>query len=106
MPTDNMPMDGMDESYSGSAPVKPPVESVDKENEESSEDTALVSNKILRPDGEPLKAGEEVKVRIVKNYGDESEIAYCSKAGAEETPSTPGTDDTSEGEIEALDTGE
>lgn len=80
MPED-MPNDGMmDESY-GNAPVeKPPEKSVDEENAESS--TALVSNKILSPEGAPLKEGDEIVVTVVKNYGDESEIKYAPKGGA------------------------
>lgn len=84
--------DELDESYS--APVTPPEQeaapskpSVDDENAMS--DTALVPNKILSPDGEPLKEGEEIVVRIVKNHGDECEIEYAPKGG-EESPETSG----------------
>lgn len=86
----------MDESYSG--PVTRPGQSdataaekpsVDEENAAS--DTALVSNKILSPDGEPLKEGDEIVVRIVKNYGNESEIEYAPKKEAEsESQTMPG----------------
>lgn len=88
--------DEMDESYS--APVTPPEKeetateakpSVDDENAMS--DTALVPNKILSPEGEPLKEGDEIVVRIVRNHGDESEIEYAPKKGAEEeSPETSG----------------
>lgn len=84
----------MDESYT--APVTPPgegeeappaeKESVDKENAEAQ--TALVSNKILSPEGEPLKEGDEIVVKVVKNYGDESEIMYAPKKEGAETEST------------------
>lgn len=98
----------MDDTYAGSAPVTKPTEaekpSVDEENTESS--TALVPNKILSPDGEPLKEGEEIVVRVVRNHGDQSEIEYAPKEGATEEPSetegemTPGNE---EAEIAALD---
>lgn len=84
--------DELDESYS--APVTPPEQeaetkpSVDDENAMS--DTALVPNKILSPDGEPLKEGEEIVVRVVKNHGDECEIEYAPKSGDEESPETAG----------------
>ena len=91
--------DEMDESYgSKPAPVTPPgegeeapteqKESVDEENAEAQ--TAVVSNKILSPEGEPLKEGDEIVVKIVKNYGDESEIMYAPKkeGGGAETEST------------------
>lgn len=97
----------MDDTYSapvtkpGSTEAKP---SVDDENAMSN--TAVVSNKILSPNGEPLKEGEEIVVRIVKNYGDESEIEYAPKEGggteepSDEGETTPGNE---EAEIAALD---
>lgn len=79
----------MDSSYGSSdqGEVKPPdesgAESVDEKNETA--ETTVVPNKILSPDGEPLKEGDEIVVQIVKNYGDESEIKYAPhKAGEEE----------------------
>ena len=77
--------DDMDESYGPTAPMKPAEDkgptpekpSVDEEN--ADEQTALVSNKILSPEGEPLKEGDEIVVKVVKNYGDESEIMYAPK---------------------------
>lgn len=83
MPKYNPTADDMDEAYGGdtaaaeSAPAKAADETVDQENAE--EMTALVSNKILSPEGEPLKEGDEIVVKIVKNYGDESEIMYAPK---------------------------
>lgn len=92
----------MDDSYS--APVTAPDQaaesetseetaSVDEENAASN--TALVSNKILSPEGEPLKEGDEIVVRIVKNYGNESEIEYAPHKEGEseeegETETMPG----------------
>lgn len=94
----------MDSSYSEPA-VAPPeksesAESVDEENAGAS--TAIISNKILSPDGEPLKEGDEIVVRVVKNYGDESEIEYAPKKGAEETM-TEEPESVEAGELSALD---
>lgn len=96
--------DAMDSSYA-SEPVKPPAEkpaeneSVDQEEAEAN--TALVDNKILSPEGEPLKEGDEIVVRVVKNYGDQSEIEYAPKKGGgeTETASTASPED----ELAALD---
>lgn len=84
----------MDSSY-GSESSSTPKESVDQENQESMEHTVVVPNKLLSPDGEPLKAGDEIVVQVVKNYGDESEIKYAPhKKGEEEeeTTETPESD--------------
>lgn len=98
----------MDDTYSAPAAVTKPESteakpSVDDENAMSK--TAVVSNKILSPDGGPLKEGEEIVVRIVKNYGDESEIEYAPKEGSTEEPSEEGetTPGNEEAEIAALD---
>lgn len=79
--------------YDNAAPVTPPdsapagpEESVDRENEEGN--TAVISNKILSPDGEPIKEGDEIVVRVVKNYGDESEIEYAPKEGGKAAAAT------------------
>ena len=94
----------MDESYGGgpAAPEKSgmPVEkpetadkpSVDEQNAE--EQTAIISNKILSPEGGPLKEGDEVVVRVVKNYGDESEVKYAPKKAGGESDSPGETDDS------------
>lgn len=60
-------------------------ESVDESNAEEGENTAVVSNKILSPDGEALNKGDEIVVQIVENYGDESLIKYAPKKGGDET---------------------
>lgn len=52
-------------------------ESVDHEKDMAA--TAIVPNKLLSPEGESLNTGDEIVVRIVKNYGDESEIEYAPK---------------------------
>lgn len=96
----------MDSSYGGGAAVEAPpdtgseaAESVDEENAGAA--TAIVSNKILSPDGEPLKEGDEIVVRVVKNYGDESEIEYAPKSGAEDTE-TEEPESVEAGELAAL----
>lgn len=78
-------------------------ESVDQEREEDMANTALVDNKVLAPDGEPLKAGDEIVVQVVKVYGDQSEIKYGPKKGGAAGPG-PGEEDTDR-EIESLDSG-
>lgn len=102
--------DEMDAEAYG-APVTKPGEdagatkeqpSVDQENAMS--DTALVPNKVLSPDGEPLQEGEEIVLVVVKNHGDESEVKYAPKKGGD----TEGTDEgetpgNEEAELSALD---
>lgn len=87
--------DELDSSYSSTpAPVTPPAEKESVDDENAAAETAVVSNKILSPEGEPLREGDEIVVRVVKNYGDESEIEYAPKGGGETTeePSTPEQD--------------
>lgn len=83
--------DELDESYS--APVTPPEggaesppgQSVDEENESSSE--ILVSKQEL-PAG--TKEGDTCTFRVVKDYGDEFSLEYA-KAGAGESPTESST---------------
>lgn len=73
-------------------------ESVDEESVE--DQTVLVSNKVLMgPDGTAPKEGDEIVVKVVKNYGDESEIVYAPASSAASTET-----DNSDAEIMALDT--
>lgn len=99
----------MDESY-GTAPVTPPDESESSEQPESMDEetdtatTTIVPNKILSPEGEPLKTGDEIVVRVVKNYGDESEIEYAPKEGASDTTEeSSATESTPEEDFSAMD---
>ena len=95
--------DEMDSGYS-EAPVSPPeesspAESVDEENAEATE--VVVPNKVLMgADGKPPKEGDEIVVKVVKNYGDESSIQYAPATPEGETTETPSVDE----EIAALDT--
>lgn len=92
-------MGEMDESYAGDEMTGSP-ESVDEEIE--SAHTTIVPNKILSPEGEALKAGDEIVVRVVKNYGDESEIEYAPKKGAEESEEYEEPESAEAGELAAL----
>lgn len=102
--------DEMDSGMYGAEPVTPPTEatagaeteSIDRENEEIAAQTAVISNKILSPDGEPLKEGDQIVLEVVKNYGDESEVKYAPKevGGEETTETSPGVEE----ELTAMDT--
>lgn len=94
-----------------SAPEPPPdpeekgepaeAQTTDEETAESM-NSAVVSNKVLAgPGGEPLKEGDEIVVKIIKNFGDESEIAYSTTK-----PGEIGAGDgsmSSDSEIDAMD---
>lgn len=93
----------MDSSYGADSldALKPPdgkekrageQPSVDEEN--ATAQTALISNKILSPEGEPIKPGDEIVLQVVKNYGDESEVKYAphKEGTGEESESTPEKD--------------
>lgn len=100
--------DELDSSYGSSkaAPVTPPdegakpEESVDEEN--AGQETALVSNKILSPEGESLKPGDEIVLQVVKNYGDECEVKYAPHK-SDEAASEPETSGAAE-DFAAMDT--
>ena len=90
---------------SGSSAAEPetPKQSVDQEEQEDAEQTAVISNKILSPEGEPLKEGDEVVLQVVKNYGDESEVKYAPhKAESETQPEESGGADY-ESDLAAMD---
>lgn len=98
MPKYNPSDEDMDMGMYSDTPAAPPaesepeVEAPDKGTETGT--TALVPNKVLSPEGEELKEGDEIVVRVVKNYGDETEIEYAPKKGGsaetEEPMSTEG----------------
>lgn len=96
------PSDEEMETYGASAPATSPDESesdAEKQSvdeEESGADTAVISNKILSPDGEPLKEGDEIVVQVVKNYGDESEIKYAPKKEGDYSEEEPMSQEASE----------
>ena len=64
----------------------PPEEGEEREPETTdqqtamSEHSALLPNKVLMgPDGMEPQEGDEIVLKVVKNYGDESEVAYAPK---------------------------
>jgi len=63
----------------------------------ASEQTAVVSNKILSPEGKPLNEGDEIVLQVVKNYGDECEVKYAPHKEGEEQGegAEPSTDNMS-----------
>ena len=74
---DDMPAEG-----EGAASDTP---SVDEENQMS--DTSLVSTKMLSPEGEPVKEGDEIMVKVVSVHGDQAIIKCVPKEeGGEEGP--------------------
>lgn len=78
------------------------TETIDETTAES-QNSAVVSNKVLTgPGGETPKEGDEIVLKVVKNFGDECEVAYSttkpSEIGASEGPMS-GAD----GEIDAMD---
>lgn len=87
--------------------VKPPAESAGKSPTESESvdeemaegSTAVVPNKVLTgPDGEPPKEGDEIVLKVIKNYGDESEVAYAPSKPAEPSQMSEAND-----ELDAMD---
>lgn len=71
------------------------------DEEESQSPTAVVDKKVLSPDGEPLKEGDEVVLTVVKCYGEECEVRYApKKSGGEVQP--PGMMDESNAELDSM----
>ncbi len=96
--------DDMGDAYGAETPVTPPkeqAESVDEEN--AGEDTAIIPNKILSPDGDPIKSGDEIVLQVVENFGDESSVKYAPKKGSESEMSESEEPESVEaGELAAL----
>lgn len=95
----------MDSIYSeeAEAPKEEAAETVDEESAESN--TAVVDNKVLSPDGEPLKEGDEIVLKVVKNYGGECEVIYApAKGGSKESPKSDM--DSANEELDAMNTKE
>ena len=85
---------GMDDSLYGESNSKSQdgKKSVDQEEQDDMATTAIVPTKMLQgKDDEPPKEGTECTVKVVKNYGDECEIAWVPKKGGatEESGETP-----------------
>lgn len=78
-------------------------ESIDAEEAESN--TAVVDNKILSPEGEELKEGDEVVFVVVKNYGGESEVRRKTVSASEGSVQPPGMMAEANAELDAMDEG-
>lgn len=94
----------MDSSYGGEDTVTKPAESIDRETAEA--DTTIVPNKILSPEGEPIKPGDEIVLQVVENFGEESSVKYAPKKEGDgesysDEESESGTD--YESELKAMD---
>ena len=85
------------------APAAEDKISVDQENAMS--DTALVPTKVLSPEGEPVNPGDEIVLRVVRVHGEDAEVEYAPKKGAQEPSGEGQTEDNTEAEIAALDKG-
>lgn len=77
-----------------------PQGSVDKQDEKEDANTAVVPAKVLQEaDGDELKEGDTITVRVVANYGDEVEIARAE----DKTPEEPaGAEAAPEDELDTL----
>jgi hypothetical protein len=73
------------------------AQSTDEETS-ATENSALVSNKVLRPDGSTPKEGDEVTMKVIKCYGDECEVSCSPKSTAPEKEPM-----SADSEIEAMD---
>jgi len=78
-------------------------ETIDQEEQES--ESAVVSNKVLSPGGEPLKEGDKIILTVVKNYGDESEVKYATESSASSVKPPGDGMAGAEAELEAMDMG-
>lgn len=102
MPKYDPSEDEMDESYrSPSSDTSSEAEPQSEDEEMSTATTAVVPNKLLSPDGSPIKEGDEIVVRIVKTYGDESEIEYAPKESGASEEDTSGESAYSPGNEES-----
>lgn len=90
MPTDAD--DGLDSLYSQEEPMEG-KESIDQEQAEEMETSAVVPVKLLQGGrSEPLKEGDEVMVKVKAVHGEEATIIYAppEKEGADEAkPEAP-----------------
>lgn len=91
---------GMDSMYPSEGATTPSEkttpETVDEETEDSSSKTALVPKKMCGS----CKVGDTMKMRVVKDYGDEVELECCSDS-EEDSKEEMSSDE----EIDAMDKG-
>lgn len=78
-------------------------ESIDEEEAEG--DTAVIDNKVLAPEGESLKEGDEIVLVVVKNYGGESEVRYAPKKKSGKEVQPPGMMAEANSELDSMDQG-
>lgn len=109
-PTPGAGAGDMDSMYASEGPgdneaAENPPESVDQEREEEDADSALIDNKILSPDGKPLKEGQKVTLTIRKVYGNESEVV-CDPGDYKDGDDRTGMAADADTEIEGLDKGD
>lgn len=100
--------DEMDGLYSGGEDKVAPPASIDQEEQEQMQETALVPVKLLDPhDGKGIKVGDEIMVKVTALHGDEAEIAYASGKSGEGDEGEEGKKDgdemSSDDEIDSLD---
>lgn len=89
---------GAYESDDAQDTASPPEET---DETETAANTAVVDNKVLMgADGRPPKEGDEIVVRVVKVYGDESEIEYAPAKGGEKP--TPPSEMTANQEFDSM----
>ena len=69
----------LDSLYSEDNASSDKPKSVDEQERKEMETTAIVPMKLLSPDGEPVREGDEITVKVNRLHGDdEAEISYCS----------------------------
>ena len=98
--------EAMDGLYGeGTAKPDKSPESVDEEEREEMANTAIVPMKVLQSgDGEPVKEGDEVVLKVVHVYGeDEVEVAY-SNTKPTSIPASEEEDDYGK-ELDSMDEG-
>lgn len=77
--------DGLDSLYSQNEPEdNEGRESIDQEEAEQMETSAVVPVKLLQGEGgEPVKVGDEIVVKVQALNGDQATIIYAPKEGSE-----------------------
>lgn len=88
------------------APEKPAETKPSTDEQNAMDDTALVPTKVLSPEGDSLKEGDEIVVEVVSVHGDQAIVKYAPKKGGEtEEPQTEGETKpgNEEAELSALD---
>lgn len=100
--------DEMDGLYGDGEDKGAPPASIDQQEQEQMQETAIVPVKLLDPhDGKGIKVGDEIMVKVTALHGDEAEIAYASGKSGEGDEGEEGKKDgdemSSDDEIDSLD---